>query len=56
MAQRFSGGVELDSEGHLFIDQKGQEYVGPPEPAVDKAWEMLLGGQYHKFGTMPSSS
>ncbi|KAI3329924.1 hypothetical protein F4824DRAFT_492582 [Ustulina deusta] len=44
VAQRFSGGVELDSEGHLFIDQKGQEYVGPPEPAVDKAWEMLLGG------------
>ncbi|KAK0705715.1 hypothetical protein B0H67DRAFT_675727 [Lasiosphaeris hirsuta] len=42
----FSGGVELDSQGHFFTDRGGQEYVGPPEPAIDEAWEALLGGWY----------
>ncbi|TRX89642.1 hypothetical protein FHL15_009392 [Xylaria flabelliformis] len=44
VVKRFSGGVDLDKEDHFIIDQKGQEYIGPPGPAVDKAWEMLLGG------------
>ncbi|KAI0187049.1 hypothetical protein EV127DRAFT_437226 [Xylaria flabelliformis] len=44
VVQRFSGGVDLDKEDHFVMDQKGQEYIGPPGPAVDKAWEMLLGG------------
>jgi hypothetical protein len=46
VVKSFSGGVELNSEGHFFTDQGGHEYVGPPESAVDEAWEMLLGGQY----------
>ncbi|KAF2964095.1 hypothetical protein GQX73_g9468 [Xylaria multiplex] len=44
VVRSFSGGVELDSEGHLLVDQEGQEYVGIPKPSIDKAWEELLGG------------
>ncbi|GAW16602.1 hypothetical protein ANO14919_060350 [Xylariales sp. No.14919] len=44
VVQSFSGGLELDSEGRFVMDQKGQEYIGPPESAVDEAWETLLGG------------
>ncbi|KAI1349996.1 hypothetical protein F5Y01DRAFT_316149 [Xylaria sp. FL0043] len=42
--QRFSGGVKLDTEGHFFTDDEGREFVGSPDPAIDKAWEMLLEG------------
>ncbi|KAB5576188.1 hypothetical protein GE09DRAFT_1281885 [Coniochaeta sp. 2T2.1] len=44
VVQPFSGGVELDGEGHFSQDPRGQEYVGPPQPCVDDAWEKLLGG------------
>ncbi|KAI1274230.1 hypothetical protein F5Y07DRAFT_401520 [Xylaria sp. FL0933] len=44
LVQRFSGGVKLDTEGHFFTDDEGREFVGPPDPAIDKAWEMLLEG------------
>ncbi|KAI0102728.1 hypothetical protein GGR51DRAFT_526058 [Nemania sp. FL0031] len=44
VVQSFTGGVELDDEGNFLIDHTGQEYVGLPDPAVDKAWDLLLGG------------
>ncbi|KAH8892556.1 hypothetical protein GQ53DRAFT_840912 [Thozetella sp. PMI_491] len=42
--KEYSGGVELDRQGNFVTDQGGQEYVGPPSPAVDKAWRALLTG------------
>ncbi|KAJ8131027.1 hypothetical protein O1611_g2599 [Lasiodiplodia mahajangana] len=44
VVQSFTGGVELDGEGNFVMDKTGQEYVGLPDPAVDKAWDLLLGG------------
>ncbi|KAI1125132.1 hypothetical protein F5Y10DRAFT_247725, partial [Nemania abortiva] len=44
VVQSYTGGVDMDSDGNFLVDQKGQEYVGTPSPAVDKAWELLLGG------------
>lgn len=35
----------MDSEDHFFVSQEGHKYVGPPEPAIDEAWEILLAGQ-----------
>ncbi|XXG96880.1 hypothetical protein Hte_003171 [Hypoxylon texense] len=40
----FNGGVSFDGEGNLVADQGGHEYIGPPSPAVDDAWEALLEG------------
>ncbi|KAL1860561.1 hypothetical protein VTK73DRAFT_7288 [Phialemonium thermophilum] len=44
VVQPFSGGVELDADGHFHKDQGGHEYVGPPAPAIDEAWQSLLSG------------
>ncbi|KAI1328867.1 hypothetical protein F5Y16DRAFT_398077 [Xylariaceae sp. FL0255] len=44
IAQSFKGGVELNSDGSFIMDREGHEYVGKPGPAVDEAWDKLLGG------------
>ncbi|KAK8097639.1 uncharacterized protein PG998_013125 [Apiospora kogelbergensis] len=40
----FGGGVELDEDGNFLTDSRGSEYVGPPSPAVDQAWDYLERG------------
>lgn len=45
VVKTFSGGVELDSNGNFVMDDGGHEFIGPPGPAVDEAWETLLGGK-----------
>ncbi|KAH8805282.1 hypothetical protein F5884DRAFT_823040 [Xylogone sp. PMI_703] len=42
--KKFYGGVELNGEGSFVADETGHEYVGPPSPAVDKAWGKLMDG------------
>ncbi|KUL88610.1 hypothetical protein ZTR_05222 [Talaromyces verruculosus] len=44
VVKTFSGGVELDSNGNFVMDDGGHEFIGSPRPAVDEAWETLLGG------------
>jgi hypothetical protein len=44
VVKTFSGGVDLDDAGNFVMDNGGHEFVGPPGPAVDEAWETLLGG------------
>jgi hypothetical protein len=46
VVKTFSGGVELDSNGNFVMDDGGHEFIGPPGPAVDEAWETLLGGKF----------
>jgi hypothetical protein len=41
----FSGGVELDEDGHFFTNSNSQKYVGEPSPQVDEAWNHLLSGK-----------
>ncbi|EED21439.1 conserved hypothetical protein [Talaromyces stipitatus ATCC 10500] len=43
IVKTFTGGVELDDAGNFYTDDGGHEYVGPPGPEVDEAWETLLG-------------
>ncbi|KAE8554275.1 hypothetical protein EYB25_002813 [Talaromyces marneffei] len=44
VVKTFSGGVDLDDAGNFVMDDGGHEFIGPPGPAVDEAWETLLGG------------
>jgi hypothetical protein len=42
----FTGGLHYDEQGHLFREVIGNEpqYVGPPSPEIDAAWDDLLKG------------
>jgi hypothetical protein len=40
----------LNSEGDFVTEQGGREYVGPPTPAVDEAWDTLLRGLSQQLG------
>jgi len=42
----FSGGVEIHGENNFVTDPGGHEYVGPPAPGIDQAWDLLLEGLY----------
>ena len=41
---RFTGGIEVDSQGKLYrkISPTEPQYVGDPTPEIDRAWDDLL--------------
>ncbi|CEJ55178.1 hypothetical protein PMG11_01449 [Penicillium brasilianum] len=41
---RFTGGLELNETGklHRIIDPRQPQYVGPPAPEIDAAWDELM--------------
>jgi hypothetical protein len=44
---RFTGGLELNETGklHRIIDPGQPQYVGPPAPEIDAAWDELMLGK-----------
>jgi hypothetical protein len=42
--RHFIGGEEIEQNGNFVKDQRGSEYIGPPSPKVDAAWNRLLLG------------
>jgi hypothetical protein len=44
---KFTGGLELNETGklHRIIDPGQPQYVGPPTPEIDAAWDELMLGK-----------
>ncbi|KAJ5689014.1 hypothetical protein N7462_003406 [Penicillium macrosclerotiorum] len=44
---QFTGGLELNETGklHRIIDPEQPQYVGPPTPEIDAAWDELMLGE-----------
>jgi hypothetical protein len=44
---QFSGGLELNETGklHRIVDPERPQYVGPPTPEIDAAWDDLMLGK-----------
>ncbi|KAF2758135.1 hypothetical protein EJ05DRAFT_500653 [Pseudovirgaria hyperparasitica] len=40
----YTGGVEVDEDGHFFTTHSANQYVGKPSPDIDIAWSKLLRG------------
>jgi hypothetical protein len=50
----FTGGIHYDDHGHVYIKEvPGPKYVGPPEPAIDAAWDELLKGKSRSQTQIP---
>lgn len=47
MQLEFTGGIEEDENGHLYLAiPPGQpQFVGPPSPEIDAAWLDLMKGK-----------
>lgn len=47
---KFTGGIKFHDNGTMFRDPgPGAQYVGRPSPAIDDAWDRLVGTRYLAF-------